>query len=248
MSAMQLIPAIDIRNGRCVRLLQGDFEQETRYDVDPLVLAERYAELGATWMHVVDLDGAATGKPVNLQLIERIGAQTEMKIQLGGGVRDRDSLLGALGAAERVVIGSLAVGEPETVSAWIAEFGSERFTLAFDVRLAEDGEPFITTHGWTRTSEMTLEHAVERYLTVGLTHVLCTDVAKDGALNGPNIELYENCVQRWPSIQFQASGGVRNADDLADLSKINVAGAISGKALLEGKLSDEEIKRFLPSA
>jgi phosphoribosylformimino-5-aminoimidazole carboxamide ribotide isomerase len=245
---MELIPAIDIRDGRCVRLLRGDFERETRYELDPVELAVRYREVGARWLHVVDLDGAKRGESQNLPLIERMRAASGLRIQLGGGLRTRDSLLRALTIADRAVIGSLAVTEQATVAAWLDELGGERFMLALDVRLGADGTPTIATHGWTKASSTTLAEAIERYLAHGLHHVLCTDIDRDGALVGPNLALYADCVRRWPQVAFVASGGVRDARDLTALASVGVAGAVSGKALLEGTLTPEEMKPFLPAA
>jgi phosphoribosylformimino-5-aminoimidazole carboxamide ribotide isomerase len=244
---MELIPAIDLRDGRCVRLLRGDFDRETRYELDPVELAVRYRDLGARWLHVVDLDGAKRGESQNLPLVERMRAASGLKIQLGGGLRSREGLLRALSIADRAVVGSLAVTEPLTVGAWLDELG-ERLTLALDVRLAPDGAATVATHGWTRASAVTLADAVERYLGHGLRRVLCTDIERDGALTGPNVELYADCVRRWPGVAFLASGGVRGAHDLAALARVGVAGAVSGKALLEGKLAPEEMKPFLPAA
>ena len=245
---MELIPAIDLRDGRCVRLLRGDFDRETRYELDPVELAVRYRELGVRWLHVVDLDGAKRGESQNLAVVERMGAASGLKIQLGGGLRSRAELLRALSIADRAVVGSLAVTEPLTVEAWLDELGGERLTLAFDVRLAADGTATLATHGWTRASSVTLAEAVARYLAHGLRRVLCTDIERDGALTGPNVELYADCVRRWPEVAFLASGGVRGAHDLAALARVGVAAAVSGKALLEGKLAPEEMKPFLPAA
>jgi phosphoribosylformimino-5-aminoimidazole carboxamide ribotide isomerase len=245
---MELIPAIDIREGRCVRLLRGDFARETRYDFDPVELAARYRDAGARWLHVVDLDGAKAGRPQNLPLVERMRDASGLKIQLGGGLRTRADLVRALSIAERAVVGSLAVTQPETVGAWLDELGGERLTLALDVRLGADGTPTIATHGWTQASAVTLADAVERYLAHALRHVLCTDIDRDGALSGPNVALYADCVRRWPQVAFVASGGVRDARDLAALADVGVAGAVSGKALLEGTLTPEEMKPFLPAA
>ena len=150
--------------------------------------------------------------------------------------------------AQRVVIGSLAVTAPDQVAAWLDEFGVERFTLALDVRLGNDGTPYLTTHGWQEASETTLWDALARFQPSGIEHVLCTDVSKDGAMEGPNLALYRDCVDRWPAIAFQASGGVRNAADLAALAQIGMRRAVSGKALLEGRLSATEISSFLPNA
>jgi phosphoribosylformimino-5-aminoimidazole carboxamide ribotide isomerase len=245
---MEVIPAIDIREGRCVRLLRGDFARETRYDFDPVELAARYRDAGARWLHVVDLDGAKAGRPQNLPLVERMRDASGLKIQLGGGLRTRADLVRALSIAERAVVGSLAVTQPETVGAWLDELGGERLTLALDVRLGADGTPTIATHGWTQASAVTLADAVERYLAHALRHVLCTDIDRDGALSGPNVALYADCVRRWPQVAFVASGGVRDARDLAALADVGVAGAVSGKALLEGTLTPEEMKPFLPAA
>jgi len=244
---MYLLPAIDLRNGHCVRLLYGDFERETRYEVDPVELALEYRQLGANWLHVVDLDGAASGEPAHLEQIAAIKRATGLRIQLGGGVRSRANLLAALDVADRVVLGSLAVSSPELVESWIRELGADRFTLGFDVRIRAE-VPLLTTHGWTRDSELTLAQAIERYLPAGLTHVLCTDVDRDGALSGPNVELYRDCVARWPGIELQASGGIRDVDDLRSLAETGAAQAISGKALLEGRIGAEEMRPFLPNA
>lgn len=241
---MKLIPAIDIRDGRCVRLLQGDFDKETRYDADPVELAAHYRSLGAEWLHVVDLDGAAKGAPANLSLVRAMRADG-LRVQLGGGIRDAASLEQALEIADRVVIGSLTVTSPEHVTGWLETFGAERFALGFDVKIDAEGTPFIATHGWTQTSTLTLSEAIERFLPYGLVHMLCTDVARDGALAGPNVELYAECVKRWPSLAVQASGGIRDAADLEALAATGVAGAISGKALLEGRLQTDEIRAYL---
>ncbi|HVJ30466.1 MAG TPA: 1-(5-phosphoribosyl)-5-[(5-phosphoribosylamino)methylideneamino]imidazole-4-carboxamide isomerase [Gammaproteobacteria bacterium] len=245
---MELLPAIDLRDGRCVRLLKGDFEQETRYSVDPVELAQHYRELGARSLHVVDLDGAKQGVPVNLPVIRRMRAAAGIAIQLGGGIRARTSLEDALEVAARAVIGSLAVSEPELVASWLTEFGPDRLTLALDVRLAADGTPMIATHGWTRASKLSLGAAIERFAAVGLKHVLCTDIDRDGALSGPNVELYRDCVRRWPGIEFQASGGVRDVSDLTALAAAGVTATVSGKALVEGRLKPEEIRPFLRGA
>ena len=245
---MRLIPAIDLRDGRCVRLLKGDFAQETRYAVDPVELAVQYRELGALWLHVVDLDGAKRGEPVNLALIERMRAAADIEVQLGGGIRTRASLDAALRVASRAVIGSLAVSDPDLVAGWLAELGPERLTLALDVRLDADGTPLIATHGWTRASTLTLADAIARYVPAGLRNVLCTDIDRDGALAGPNTALYAECAARWPGIAFQASGGVRDAADLAALAATGVAATVSGKALLEGRLTPEETRLFLRGA
>jgi len=245
---MELIPAIDLRDGRCVRLLKGDFAQETRYAADPVELAQQYQELGARWLHVVDLDGAKRGEPANLPVIRRMQEASGIRVQLGGGIRTRASLDQALGVAARVVVGSLAVSDPDLVAAWIEELGPDRVTLALDVRIDAAGTPLIATHGWARASALTLAAAIDRYAKAGLRHVLCTDIDRDGALTGPNVAFYAECVERWPGIEFQASGGVRDPADLRALTAAGVAATVSGKALLEGRLKPEEIRPFLRGA
>lgn len=245
---MLLIPAIDIRDGRCVRLFKGDFAQETRYSVDPATLAADYAALGAPWLHVVDLDGAASGHPVNLPLVERIREKAALSIQLGGGIRTEADLARALGVVDRVVIGSLAVKSPKTVEAWLGIYGGERLTLALDIRIGSDNVPRIATHGWTEASQLSLWDAVDHYSSFGLKHVLCTDVDRDGAMTGPNVKLYAEIKRRAPHIVLQASGGVRNSADLEHLAEFGIDSAISGKALLDGRLSREEMRPFLQSA
>jgi len=245
---MLLIPAIDIREGRCVRLYQGNFDQETRYAVDPAAIASDYAALGAPWLHVVDLDGAQRGKPENLGLVERSGSAAEFSIQLGGGIRPESELARALDIVQRVVVGSLAVSAPELVARWLETYGGDRLVLALDVRVDTNGGPRVATHGWTRGSTTSRGDAIDRDRAHGLAHVLCTDVARDGALSGPNLDLYAQCRERAPDIAIQASGGIRNAGDLAALAALQVAAAISGKALLEGRLTTEEIRPYLRNA
>jgi phosphoribosylformimino-5-aminoimidazole carboxamide ribotide isomerase len=247
---MLLIPAIDLRAGQCVRLLQGRFDAETVYAADPLEVLGKYLAFGARSIHVVDLDGARDGSQGNRaairRLVDRAGRDA---IQVGGGVRSREvaDRLFDLGAA-RVVVGSVAVSQPDEVAAWLREFGPERVVLAFDVRLDEGGTPRLATHGWERQTQTSLWDAVERYLPAGLRHVLCTDVARDGALSGPNVELYGECARRYPNIAWQASGGVSNASDLHALALTGAAAVISGRALLEGRLTAEELVPFLPAA
>ena len=247
---MLLIPAIDLRGGQCVRLLQGRFDAETVYASDPLEVLERYLAFGARRIHVVDLDGARDGSQGNRAAIGRIvGRAGRDAVQVGGGIRTRQVAeeLFDLGVA-RVVVGSVAVTEPDEVASWLREFGPERVVLAFDVRLDDGGTPRLATHGWERQTQTSLWDAVERYLPAGLRHVLCTDVARDGALSGPNVELYRQCTRRFPNVAWQASGGVSEAADLDALATTGADSVISGRALLEGRLNVEELAPFLPAA
>jgi phosphoribosylformimino-5-aminoimidazole carboxamide ribotide isomerase len=242
---MHLLPSMDLRDGRCVRLLHGDFASETRYEVDPQALHARYRELGARWMHVVDLDGARDGRLAHRDAIARIAASGLPSLQVGGGVRSRTVVEDLLAAqVGRVIVGSAAIDSPEDVMDWIGAFGAERVGLAIDVRLDESGLPRVQTRGWLRSTPATLWDTVERFAPYGLRHVLCTDIARDGALQGPNLALYSECTRRFPTIAWQASGGVRDAADLEALANTGVAAAISGKALLEGRFDDDAIRRW----
>jgi phosphoribosylformimino-5-aminoimidazole carboxamide ribotide isomerase len=246
---VQLIPAIDLKEGHCVRLLHGDFKKETRYPVQAHELLDRYRDLGADWLHIVDLDGARDGSAGNRALISQLASRHGVKLQVGGGLRDRESVTRALESGiARVVVGSAALIHAEEVRDWLATFGVPRIALAFDVRLDRDGTPCIATHGWQRQSQLTLWDAVEQFLDAGLMHVLCTDVGRDGALTGPNLQLYAEAMRRYPLIQWQASGGIRDAADLNALCDCGVAAAISGKALLENLIPLEELRPFLPNA
>jgi phosphoribosylformimino-5-aminoimidazole carboxamide ribotide isomerase len=246
---MKLIPAIDLRAGHCVRLLHGDFDAETRYPADAPTLLAKYRAAGADWLHIVDLDGARDGSADNRSIIVELARLKSMKLQVGGGLRNTTALAQMLDAgAERAVIGSAAVSQVEQVQHWLQEFGAQRLTLAFDVSIDEDGVPRVMTHGWQRQSERSLWQAVESYAASQLKHVLCTDVGRDGALTGPNVELYREAVRRYPHIDWQASGGIRNARDLHALAETGAAAAISGKALLEDLIPIEELQPFLQNA
>jgi phosphoribosylformimino-5-aminoimidazole carboxamide ribotide isomerase len=246
---MRLIPAIDLKDGRCVRLLRGEFDQETRYDTSPDALLTKYQALGADWLHVVDLDGARDGSLGNQALIADLAAQRAVKVQAGGGLRNTAAVsrMLDLGVA-RVVIGSAAVTNVDQVRAWLDHFGGDRITVAFDVRLDENASPRVATHGWVRQTGLSLWDAVDNFADAPLKHVLCTDVSRDGALTGPNVDLYREAARRYRDIEWQASGGVRHAQDLRELRDAGAAAAISGKALLEGLMPPEELRPFLPNA
>ncbi|MCL7713632.1 1-(5-phosphoribosyl)-5-[(5-phosphoribosylamino)methylideneamino]imidazole-4-carboxamide isomerase [Stenotrophomonas mori] len=234
-------PALDIRDGQVVRLLQGDYAQQTVYGDDPLPRARAFAEAGADWMHLVDLDAAKAGGYTLAPLLARIASDTPLKVQTGGGVRSRDDVARLLDAgAGRVVVGSLAVRAPEQVLAWLEEFGADRLTIALDTRQGEDGVWRLPVHGWTETADATLDELAARYARAGMKHLLCTDIARDGMLSGPNIDLYAHLVATLPGVAVQASGGVRGVADVAAAKAAGCAGAVLGKALLEGRLRLEE--------
>lgn len=242
---MNVIPAIDIKDGKCVRLYQGDFNKSTEYSSDPTGIARQFEALAASDLHIVDLDGARTGTQQNREIVAAIASGSQLAVQVGGGIRDAATVAGWLDAGvERCVVGSLAITEPDTVKAWLNRFGKQRIVLALDVKIDAQNEPIVTTHGWTHNSEATLFECIDDFLVAGLQNVLCTDVSRDGAMSGPNFDLYASIVERYPDLGLQASGGVRHIADLEQLRRIGVPAAISGRALLDGKISAEEMETF----
>lgn len=245
---MELIPAIDLKEGRCVRLFRGDFAAETVYSHEPDGVLARYVALGARRVHVVDLDGARDGTQANRAAILDLAGARTAKLQVGGGLRTLARVRALLEAGvERAVVGSVAVTAPDEVMSWMQQIDPQRIVLALDVHL-DSGVPMLATHGWRRESSIVLWAAVERFLAAGLAHVLCTDISRDGALIGPNLQLYAEAVRRFPQLQWQASGGVAGVRDLHALRECGVAAVISGKAMLENRISPQELLPFLPSA
>lgn len=239
--SMQIIPAIDLLDGVCVRLLHGDFKKCKIYDVDPLALATEYAGAGAQWLHVVDLAASRDGEDADIRPLLKLLKSAPQALQTGGGVRNESDLQIRLDhGASRVVVGSICVTEPQRFASWLAKFNAERLVAALDVRIDEDGIPWPRTHGWTQGSERNLWQLLDEYQEVGLKHLLCTDIGRDGAMSGPNLQLYQEIVRRYPSLLVQASGGVSALQDLKNLAPTGVDSAISGKALLENCFSVSE--------
>ena len=239
----ELYPALDIRGGRVVRLRQGDYARETRYADEPLAAARAHAEAGARWLHLVDLDAARVGGYTLAPLLREIRAQTGLRVQTGGGVRseaDAEAILDA--GAARVVVGSLAVREPARVARWLGRFGAERLTIALDVREV-DGEWRLPVAGWTADSGARLDELLARYADAGLRHLLCTDIACDGMLAGPNLGLYRRVLARAPAVAVQGSGGVRDVADVRALRDAGCAGAVLGRELLDGRLRLDDALR-----
>ncbi|MBD8527698.1 1-(5-phosphoribosyl)-5-[(5-phosphoribosylamino)methylideneamino]imidazole-4-carboxamide isomerase [Pseudomarimonas arenosa] len=234
-------PAIDVRSGRVVRLRQGDYAEETRYADDPLSVAERYAKTGAQWLHLVDLDAARNGGYGLNSLLKAIKRGTNLQVQTGGGVRSVDHARAILEAgADRVVIGSLAVSQPEQIMRLIDELGADRVTVALDARQETGGRWTLPTHGWTAGSGVGLVELLAEYRRSALRHLLCTDIGRDGMLSGPNIELYRALRLLAPTLRIQASGGVRHLADVQAVRAAELDGIVLGKALLEGLLQVEE--------
>ncbi|MBB6186735.1 1-(5-phosphoribosyl)-5-[(5-phosphoribosylamino)methylideneamino]imidazole-4-carboxamide isomerase [Rhodanobacter sp. MP7CTX1] len=234
-----VIPAIDLRGGRVVRLKQGDYAQQTTYAADPRELAQRYADAGARWLHLVDLDGARSGNLENLAVIQAI-AGGGMQIQAGGGVRGEDDVQRLFDAGvHRVVLGSVAIRDPELVAGWLAKHGAERLTIALDTRHI-DGCWTLPSAGWTESETRTLDELAPWYAARGAHHLLCTDIERDGMLAGFNLDLYRHLADSVPLLAVQASGGVRSLDDIRAAREAGAQGVILGRALLEGRFTVEE--------
>ena len=249
MATVNVIPAIDLMDGQCVRLLRGDFDQSTIYSSEPLQVAARFSAMAVTDLHIVDLDGARTGVQTNVGFVSELASRSPIDVQVGGGIRSIEDVSGWLDAGvARCVIGSAAVTRSDEVIEWIREIGAGRLVLALDVRIDAAGTPRLATHGWTRSSGISLWECLDRYADAGLQHVLCTDIDRDGALAGPNLELYAEILRRYPGIGLQASGGVRTAADLAALQALRVPAAVTGRALLDGRISQQEVASFRQSA
>ena len=238
---MEIIPAIDLLNGHCVRLSAGDFARQTTYDSDPVAVAQRFADAGLRRLHLVDLDGARAGHPVNLGILEAIARQTTLDIDAGGGIQTHEALRQVLCAgASHVTAGSLAVREQAAVAGWLSLYGSEKIFLGADFK----GQ-HIMINAWAQESSWTLAAFIEAYLAAGASTFICTDVSKDGLLQGPSLTTYKSLVLQYPDVRFIASGGVTTVADLEALTEAGMHGAIIGKALYEGTITLPDLQPFL---
>ena len=239
MSEFDIIPAIDLRDGKVVRLYQGDYDRQTDYAADPLELAHRYHAAGAEWLHVVDLDGAREGGGRHHELIAKI-VHAGLRVQAGGGVRGEDDLRRLFDAGvERVVVGSMAVRERDAVAGWLSAHGESRIVLALDARWQGDAWR-VPTAGWTTDEGATLDELARYYAAAGARHVLCTDIDRDGTLQGPNLALYDYLRALEPGLLLQVSGGVRALEDIAAARETGAAAIILGRALLERRFTLED--------
>ena len=236
---MIIYPAVDVMDGRVVRLEKGDFNAVTDYGGDPVSVAKAWRDQGAQWLHLVDVSGARDGARRQHDLVEAV-ARTGLKVQTGGGVRTEADVRAILDAgADRVVVGSLAVSEPQTVIGWLTKFGAAKIAAAFDVHL-ENGAAYPTTRGWVERSDRTLVELLADYRLAGLCHALVTDIDRDGMLEGPNSGLYEDLIRIRPDMNWIASGGVSSLDDVKALKAAGLSGAIIGKALFERRVQLDE--------
>ena len=238
---IEIIPAIDIINGKCVRLSQGDFETQKIYRESPVDIAKGFEEAGIKRLHIVDLDGAKKGSIVNIQVLENIASQTSLKIDFGGGIKttsDAEKIFNA--GASIINIGSIAIKQPHIVVEWIEKFGAEKILLGADVKNEK-----IVINGWQQSTEINIIAYLKDWSSKKMNNIFCTDVSKDGLLQGASIELYKKIIQSIPHIHLTASGGVSSLKDVEELETIGCSGVIIGKALYEGKIKLNELKKFI---
>jgi phosphoribosylformimino-5-aminoimidazole carboxamide ribotide isomerase len=234
---MQIIPAIDIIAGNCVRLTQGDYAQETRYSEDPLDVAKAFEQAGLQRVHVVDLEGAKAGKIMNASVLETIAAHTTLQVDFGGGIHTEAAVQQVIDAgATWVTIGSVAVKAKEKLNGWLDTFGVERFMLGADVKGTQ-----LAISGWTETTDQEILPFIEYWASRGIRQVFCTDISKDGQLAGPSLELYQTILQRFPDIYFIASGGVSAMEDVMALEQLGCSAAIVGKAIYEKRITLQQL-------
>ena len=237
---MQIIPAIDIIDGKCVRLTEGDYAQKTIYNEDPLEVAKAFEAAGIQRLHLVDLDGAKAGAVKNWKVLESIALNTKLVIDFGGGIKtDDDVALVFERGATLATIGSIAVANPALFLSWVDIYGAERFFLGADVK-----DNCIAVNGWMQTSNIAIDSFISDYLAQGISNIFCTDVSKDGRLEGPSTALYQSLIQLFPNLKLVASGGVSSLQDLETLDAIGCAGAIVGKAIYENRIPLESLQKF----
>lgn len=238
---MEIIPAIDIIDGKCVRLMYGDYSQKKIYNEHPLEVAKGFEDTGIKRLHLVDLDGAKAGVVKNWKVLEAIAGKTSLVIDFGGGIKsEKDVQIVFDSGAALATVGSIAVKDEETFSLWLKKFSADKFLLGADVKNKK-----ITVSGWTEQTEIWIYDFIKNYVQKGMKQIFCTDVSKDGALEGPSTELYKTIIQKFPDLHFIASGGVSSIDDVYQLQEIGCEGVIIGKAIYEGRIQLSELKPFL---
>lgn len=238
---IQIIPAIDLIDGKCVRLTQGDYSQKTIYNKNPLEVAKEFEAIGITRLHLVDLDGAKKGEVVNLKVLENIASKTKLIIDFGGGIKNDTSIDNVFNSgASFATIGSLAVKQPEVLFSWVKKYGASKIMLGADVKNEN-----IAIGGWLETTDINIYDFLKINLIKGITNVFCTDISKDGLLQGPSLDLYRKIMKEVPELKLIASGGVSKMKDVPDLEKIGCAGVIIGKAIYEGRITMDELKNYI---
>lgn len=239
---MTIIPAIDIINGKCVRLTHGDYAQQKVYNENPVEVAKEFEEAGITRLHVVDLDGAKAGKIINLKVLEAIASQTKLVIDFGGGIKKINDIENVFNAGAAIAtIGSVAVKHPELLEEWLMEFGADKFLIGADVL-----EEKIKISGWLEDGDINIFDFIGKMIGLGVTNIFCTDISKDGAMQGPSVDLYKKIIDEHPEINLIASGGVTTIDDVIKLKEIGCTGAIIGKAIYEGTIDLQQLQTLNP--
>ncbi|HEY0355939.1 MAG TPA: 1-(5-phosphoribosyl)-5-[(5-phosphoribosylamino)methylideneamino]imidazole-4-carboxamide isomerase [Flavisolibacter sp.] len=237
---MQIIPAIDIIDGKCVRLTYGDYDQKKIYNEHPLEVAKEFEDAGLYRLHLVDLDGAREGKVRNWKVLEAIASKTSLIIDFGGGIKtEKDVRVVFDSGAALATVGSIAVKDEETLGSWLQKFGAVKFFLGADVK-----DEKITISGWTEQTNILVYDFIQQYMDKGIQHVFCTDVSKDGALEGPSVKLYQDIIEKFPALDFVASGGVSSIDDVNLLKEIGCKGVIIGKAIYEGRVQLKDLQKI----
>ena len=237
---MKIIPAIDIIDGKCVRLTQGDYAQKKVYNENPLEVAKAFEDAGITNLHLVDLDGAKASKIINYKVLEKIANGTNLKIDFGGGLKaDEDIRIAFESGANQITGGTVAVKKPELFLSWLEKYGSEKIILGADVKNEK-----IATNGWQEESAIELLDFLKKYTEAGIEYVICTDISKDGLLQGSAIDLYKKIKENFPDLKLIASGGVVSIDEIEELASLKLHGAIIGKAIYEGKINLKELVQF----
>lgn len=240
MNTFKIIPAIDIIDGKCVRLTMGNYSQKKTYSENPVEMAKSFEDAGLKYLHLVDLDGAKSNNVVNLPVLQRIVRETNLIVDFGGGIKSTEALELVLEAgANQVTVGSLAVKSPMLFFEWLDKYGSERLILGADVR-----NELISINGWQEDSSVTIYDFLEQYTQKGVRHVVCTDIAKDGMLAGASIDLYIRLLNEFPRIDLIASGGVTTFEEVLELKAAGLAGAIIGKAIYEGNITIEQLGKL----
>ncbi len=241
---MELIPAIDLIDGCCVRLTQGDYADRKVYGQNPVDMAKMYADCGVARLHVVDLDGAKAKEPCNLRVLERLANETSLDIEWGGGIKSSDALRSAIDAgANRVICGSVAVDNSELFASWLQEYGADHIILGADVRGRN-----VATHGWLKETEVTIDSIIEQFLPYGLKQLICTDISKDGMLQGPNFPLYVELKEKYPMVNTTLSGGISSMADIDKAVSLGLHSVIIGKAIYEGRITLNDLKQWLQNA
>lgn len=237
---MKIIPAIDIIDGKCVRLTQGDYSQKTIYNEHPLEVALQFQDAGLERLHLVDLDGAKAGRVQNWKVLETIAGKTNLVIDFGGGIKTEQDLdIVFQSGAALATVGSIAVKDESRFVSWLEKYGPDRFLLGADVK-----DELIAVGGWLETTQIRIYDFIQSYVQRGIVQLFCTDVSKDGKLEGPSLVLYQTIIEQFPGLHFIASGGVSSVKDLEDLASIGCSGAIVGKAIYEGRIPLKDLSRF----